>query len=242
MDPSSMKPVILFDLGGTLAQYYERAEFPHILRHAVTEVQRTLRDEGLLYAASEHVWRMVEEEDYEAPDHRVRPLEERLARIFRLPDAVPGEDLVMAMCQAFMRPIFVRGRLYRDVHPALDRLSSEGFRMAVVSNTPWGSPSFLWREEMGRLGLTRYMDAVIFCVDVGWRKPARQIFDATLKTLQVRSEQCLFVGDDPRWDLAGPRAVGIGSILMDRRSVGWCVSVETVGSLHELADRFATEQ
>ena len=27
--------------------------------------------------------------------------------------------------------------------------------------------------------------------------------------LQVPAERCLFVGDDPRWDLVGPRALGM---------------------------------
>jgi hypothetical protein len=34
-----MKNTVLFDLGGTLAQYFERFEFPGILKQAITEVQ-----------------------------------------------------------------------------------------------------------------------------------------------------------------------------------------------------------
>jgi putative hydrolase of the HAD superfamily len=238
----SMEPTVLFDLGGTLAQYFERAEFPHVLAQAITGVQHVLCQEGLLRVSSEDVWRMVREEDHEAPDHRVRRLEGRLVRIFGLDDALLAGDLMMAMCRAFMRPIYARGRRYEDTYPVLHRLRSEGFRMAIVSNTPWGSPSLLWREEIDRLGLREWMDAVIFCVDVGWRKPARQIFDAALEALRARPEECLFVGDDPRWDLVGPKAVGIEAILIDRWGVRQKAGEETVRSLGELAHRLAPGQ
>jgi putative hydrolase of the HAD superfamily len=86
----------------------------------------------------------------------------------------------------------------------------------LVSNTTWGSPSVLWREEIARHGLIDFFDVVVFCRDVGWRKPARAIFEHTLAELAVSPDACLFVGDDPRWDVAGPRACGIEAILVDR--------------------------
>ena len=109
--------------------------------------------------------------------------------------------------------------------------------MAIISNTPWGSPSALWREEIGRLGLSEWMDIVVFCTDVGWRKPARQIFDFTLEKLHIQPQDCIFIGDHPRWDLAGARAVGIEAILMDRQGAIQDAGEVPVKDLHELADR-----
>jgi len=214
-----MKNTVLFDLGGTLVHYFERHEFPDILKQAITEVQNYLLQKDLLRVSPDDVWRKVREEDYESSDHRVRPLEERLVRIFQLDDLAQPDDLIMTTCRCFMKPIFARGYCYEDTLPTLKGLKSRGFNAAIVSNTTWGSPANLWREEMERLGLSPYMDAVVFCRDVGWRKPAKQIFEFTLKKLQALPQQCVFVGDDPRWDLVGPRAVGIESILIDRRGV-----------------------
>jgi len=39
---SSMKDTVLFDLGNTLVYYFERHEFPGILKQAITEVQNYL--------------------------------------------------------------------------------------------------------------------------------------------------------------------------------------------------------
>ena len=58
-----------------------------------------------------------------------------------------------------------------------------------------------------------------FCTDVGWRKPAAPIFQACLDRLGARPQECIFVGDNPRWDVAGPRAVGMRAVLLDRHGV-----------------------
>ena len=109
--------------------------------------------------------------------------------------------------------------------------------MAIVSNTTWGSPAILWREEIERLGLSKYVDTIVFCRDVGWRKPARQIFEFTLEKLQALPQYCIFVGDDPRWNLVGPRAIGIEAVLIDRRGATQDAGEKPIKSLHELAGR-----
>jgi len=232
-----MKDTVLFDLGQTLVQYYERSEFPGILEQAITEVQSYLSQKSLLRVLPETIWQRVRDEDHTAPDYRVRPMEERLIRIFQLEDSVQSSSLTTAMCRCFMKPIFARGRCYEDTLPTLQKLRAEGFRTAIVSNTPWGSPANLWREEIERLGLSEYIDVVVFCRDVGWRKPARQIFEFTLEKLQALPQDCVFVGDDPRWDLVGPRAVGIEAILIDRQQSMQTAGEDPIKNLYELADR-----
>ena len=232
-----MKNAVLFDLGNTLAQYFERSEFPDILEQAIAEVQNYLHQKGLLSVSPEAMWRRVRDENYEARDYRVRLLEERLVRIFRLDDSVQASGLIMAMCRCFMKPIFARGRCYEDALPTLQGLRFGGFKTAIVSNTTWGSPAVLWREEIERFSLSKYADVVVFCTDVGWRKPARQIFEFTLEKLQALPQHCIFVGDDPRWDLVGPRAVGIEAVLIDRRGTMYDAGEDSIQNLHELWGR-----
>jgi putative hydrolase of the HAD superfamily len=183
-----MRNIILFDLGGTLAHYYERAEFSFILEQAIAEVQRCLDKNGLLTVTPELIMGRVKEEDHESADFRSRPLEERLTRIFGLKASVRTDELLMEMCQCFMRPIFARRYLYEDTLPALQELTSRGFRTAIVSNTSWGSPAVLWRSEIMRLGLHTRMNGVVFDRDVGWRKPAKPIFEFAIKNLRALPE------------------------------------------------------
>lgn len=236
-----MKKAVLFDLGGTLVEYYTRAEFPGILEEAVGEVEGYLRHLDLLRVPPEAMWQRVRDEDHEASDLRVRPLEGRLIRIFELDDAncavaqpVSG-DLVMAMCRRFLKPIFSRGRRYGDAHRVLQELKAVGLRTAIVSNTPWGSPAELWREEVERHGL--FVQAVVTCRDAGWRKPARQIFEFALGRLGASPQESLFVGDDPRWDVQGPREMGMEAILIDRQGTMTGSRESTIRRLGELWDR-----
>lgn len=236
-----MKKAVLFDLGGTLVEYYTRAEFPGVLEEAIGEVEECLRHLDLLRVPPEALWQRVRDEDREAGDHRVRPLEGRLVRIFQLDDAncaggqpVSG-DLVVEMCRCFLKPIFARGRLYGDAHPVLQRLAAAGLQTAIVSNTPWGSPAELWREEVKRHGLSA--QAVVTCRDAGWRKPARQIFEFALERVGASPQESLFVGDDPRWDVQGPKGMGMEAILIDRQGTMEGSREHTIRSLEGLWNR-----
>jgi putative hydrolase of the HAD superfamily len=60
------------------------------------------------------------------------------------------------------------------------------------------------------------VDAVVLCGDVGWRKPAPEIFHHAVRKLDCRPEECIFVGDDLRWDIEGSASVGMRPVLIDR--------------------------
>lgn len=231
------KNTILFDLGGTLAEYYNMSEFPFILEEAVRQVQLCLDEKGLLTVTPETIGPRVREEDHESADYCSRPLEQRLTRIFGLEARMATDELLMEMCERFMAPIFARGRCYEDTLPALKELRSRGFGTAIVSNTSWGSPAVLWRAEIRRLGLDSYMDSVVLDRDVGWRKPSKQIFEFAMRNLGVLPVDCLFVGDEPKWDLGGPRAVGIEAVLIDRKGTIVGLEEQPIRSLRELTLR-----
>ena len=232
-----MVNTILFDLGNTLVRYFYRAEFPEILEEALGEVRGLLRDRGLPVATPSEMWQRVEDEKQESGGRQVRPMAGRLARIFGLDEATQSTDLAMDMCRRFLKPIFARARRYEDTLPTLAELRSKGFVTAIISNTPWGSPAELWREELARQGLLDAVDATVFCTDVGWRKPAPQIFEFTLAKLGAAPEHCIFVGDDPSWDIAGPKAMGMQAILIDRLGMLRDADADRIESLAELWSR-----
>ena len=203
-----MKEFVLFDLGNTLVSYYDLPDYPPILRAAIGGVED--------HVGTKADWVRVAAEDFEAKDFQVRPLEGRLRRIF--PEVSWSEEVVGEACRRFMKPIFALAHVYDDVLPTLAALRARNVQTAIVSNTPWGSPAALWCEELARLGLADTVDVLVFCPDCGWRKPARQIFDHTLQKLRAAPGQCVFVGDHPRWDIAGPQAVGMEAVLIDRRT------------------------
>ena len=210
-----MRPAVLFDLGNTLAAYYHGSEFLAILQQSVTVLFEELSSRNLSNVSLEAAFESAQLENNEAADFRFRPMADRFERIFRISLA---EDPALAhrLCELFLDPIFAIGRLYEDTLPTLKHLRSTGHPLAIVSNAPWGSPPTLWHDELQRLGLSELVDAVVMCGDVGWRKPARQIFDYAVATVNRSANQCIFVGDDLRWDTSGSEAVGMRSVLIDR--------------------------
>lgn len=209
---------VLFDLGNTLVDYYPGSEFPAVLRLCVGNALEAV---GLTptEARIEEAIELAEPLRREREDHAVLPLERRLRAIFEGLDARAADRIALA-ARAFLEPIFRRARPNPAALTVLAELRAQGLGLAIVSNTPWGSPAGAWREELERLGLLARVDAAVFCVDVGWRKPHPAPFLEALRRLAVEPGGALFVGDDPRWDVAGAQGIGMRPVLLDPGSLG----------------------
>jgi len=101
--------------------------------------------------------------------------------------------------------------VFADVRPTLERLVTQGTRLAVVSN--WDS-RLPWVLRM--LDLARFFDDVGVSCFEGVEKPNPDIFFRVLARLGERPGDALHVGDVPEIDLAGARAAGIDGLLIDR--------------------------
>jgi HAD superfamily hydrolase (TIGR01662 family) len=92
----------------------------------------------------------------------------------------------------------------------LRELRGRGLRLGLCSNASYRSASL--HAQLAHLGLAGLFDGVTFSSEVGWRKPAPQIFAAALGALGVEASRCAMVGDRRREDIAGARAVGMATI------------------------------
>ena len=180
---------ILFDLGNTLVGYYTSTEFPLVLRRCLRECARALgqsedpaRDEDLFERAL-----LL---NREPSDYAVRPLGARLQELFGAYESL-DEASARALGAAFLKPILATARLDPQAVPLLEALRGRGIKTGIVSNTPWGSPAGAWRAELTRHGLLEKVDATVFCMDVGWRKPHRAPFDRALSLLEVGGRDIL---------------------------------------------------
>jgi putative hydrolase of the HAD superfamily len=92
----------------------------------------------------------------------------------------------------------------------LGELRRRGLRLGICSNAPYRAVSL--RLQLAHLGLAGLFESVTFSSEVGWRKPAPQIFAAALDRLGVEASVCAMVGDRRREDIAGARAAGMATI------------------------------
>jgi putative hydrolase of the HAD superfamily len=226
-----MTAAVLFDLGNTLAAYYHTSEFRPILAEAIGAVRDELSRRALCRVPLESAVNAALNENREASDYRFTPMIDRIERIFQVALAT-DPLLATTVCKRFLEPIFAVGRVYNDTLPALAKLRGRGVRTAIVSNAPWGSHPELWRRELARLGLSDAVDAVVLCGDVGWRKPAPVIFNHAADELRCLPAECMFVGDDLRWDVEGSASVGMRPVLIDRDGRHLEYAGERVADLH----------
>lgn len=196
-----------------LGECYQREAFPSILSESIRNAYDVFSNFGSVSLARAQAIAITE--NFEQPDGKVRLLQKRFDRIFGLAEQTP-EAVREKACHEFLQPIFKCARKYEDSEPTLQMLREKGYKLAIVSNTPWGSPSNLWREELQRRDLADLIDASIFCVDVGWRKPAANIFQRLLQTLDLAAAECIFIGDEPVWDYEGAVGAGMPAVLIDR--------------------------
>ena len=222
-----MRRAVLFDLGNTLVGYYTSAEFPGVLRKCLRECSEAL---GLPEdsARDRDTYDRALLLNQEQPDYAVRPLTERLEQLFGVP-ASPD-----ALVAAFLKPIFSMARLEPHAISVLETLRATGIKTAIVSNTPWGSPADAWREELRRHRLLDKVDATVFCMDVGRRKPHRAPFERALSLLGVGPTEALFVGDDPRWDVIGAQGAGLQPVLLDPSSRDGAADHLTIRGLRDV--------
>lgn len=98
----------------------------------------------------------------------------------------------------------------------LEELRRRGLRLGLCSNAPYRARSL--HAQLARLGLAGLFDSVTFSSEVGWRKPAPQIFAAALGALGAAAPSTAMVGDRRREDVGGARAAGMITIRVREHS------------------------
>jgi putative hydrolase of the HAD superfamily len=207
---------VLFDLGDTLVSYYQPQDFLPLLQRSLDACLRALGKESLSGEARRDLLHQALELSQERADLAVWPLEERLRMLFSRHASLDGA-LTERLVQIFLQPLFAAAEVSHDALPVLQGLRRWGIKTGIVSNTPWGSPGRLWRAELARHQLLTAVDAVVFCQDVGWRKPHPTPFRRALELIGVAPTDAAFVGDNPVWDVEGAESAGLLPILLGGR-------------------------
>jgi HAD superfamily hydrolase (TIGR01509 family) len=126
-----------------------------------------------------------------------------------------GRDLspqLTARLEAALQRAWVEGAA--PVEPALQalrRLREQGVQIGLCSNAPY--PPALMYEQLDRLDLRRYFDAVVFSSEIGWRKPDPRIFSEVLARMALPANSVWFVGDDWEADIKGAQHAGMRALL-----------------------------
>jgi HAD superfamily hydrolase (TIGR01509 family) len=111
---------------------------------------------------------------------------------------------------AAFRDIHTWSKVLPDTVPTLSRLKSEGYYLAVISNSD-GSVE----GELQRAGLTDYLEFVIDSSVVGVEKPHPEIFEIALERSGFKPGEAIYVGDTYPTDIGGAELAGLRGVLID---------------------------
>ncbi|HLZ07030.1 MAG TPA: HAD-IA family hydrolase, partial [Chloroflexota bacterium] len=105
-----------------------------------------------------------------------------------------------------------RVRIFPATLPTLRTLRERKIPIGLVSDCS----ELMGRAVLDRLELFPLLDAVALSYEVGWAKPAREIYDRAISLLGVDPTECLFVGDGGSDEIAGARAIGMTTARIDQ--------------------------
>ena len=201
---------VLFDMGGTLLGYEQRAKMGFPFTNAMSAVGLDPADPAVVDArqrAAEEV-----ERRYAALDAFIHRdlFRERVALTARLM-GVTMPDAVLDVYDIEQRRAVVEFLTpMPGVHDMLRALRERGLYVAVVSNA---DDDYL-EPVLARNGITELLDDWTSSEEAASCKPHGRIFDYSLAKARRTAAETLFVGDSPEHDVAGSRRAGMRSALI----------------------------
>lgn len=127
---------------------------------------------------------------------------------------------------------------YPDAAATLAALKERGYKVGALTNVPYGMPRRTIQQDLERVGLAQYLDALVTSADVGVRKPAPQPYQWLAAGLDVELAEMAYVGNSDT-DVKGAVCAGVMAVLVDRvREPSDYGQAATVASLSELLALF----
>ena len=94
--------------------------------------------------------------------------------------------------------------LHEEIIPMLDELKRRGIKIGLISNC-FSEEAPVIRDSI----LSPYFDEMFLSWEQGVAKPDVEIFNRCIKALDVKSEQCLYIGDGGSNELETAKKVGM---------------------------------
>lgn len=118
-----------------------------------------------------------------------------------------------------------------SAHKTLDKLKSADFKMAVLSDVPYGMPRDLLRNDLGELN--DLFDNVFSSCEVGFRKPHPQGLHKLMELHGASANTTAFVGNEAK-DIECAENAGVTAVLLDptgEKQFGQDYSIKSLSEL-----------
>jgi len=217
------KPKLIFDAGGVLV-------FPNFERLAQIGNQAGI-ETSQQEMAVQHAQLFRAFDGYVAQHHRFPDIQYFLNLFERVTDSAEKARAALALTLEAEREEHLWATTQPWVVATLENLKSQGYRMAVISNSE-GSVEQILQD----LGLRVFFEVVIDSFIVGVEKPDARIFEITLERLGWERADTIYVGDIFYVDVWGANQAGLGAIHLDKQGLYADWAGVRIPSVKELPD------
>ena len=89
--------------------------------------------------------------------------------------------------------------------------ASQDYKLGLISNFTYAPVIY---AGLGKLCINQFFNTILISEDVGWRKPHIKIFKESLRRLNAKAQETVYVGDSPLEDIKGAQAIGMKTIFV----------------------------
>ncbi len=128
-----------------------------------------------------------------------------------------GEFSVAEVIDAFYQSMGLRGYIYPETVPFLDKLKAYGYLIAAFTDVAIGMPDELHRSFFPEL--IPYFDKYVSSLSCGYRKPNPKGIEEIAVHFGVSANEMVMIGDEEK-DIKTAKRFGIMSVYIDRNNTG----------------------
>lgn len=137
---------------------------------------------------------------------RLGDLTATLRWIARACEAEPDDAALAEACRVRRESQRTYVQLRDEAEPTLRALKERGCRVGLVSDCTHELP-----EHWPSLSVAEHVDAPVFSVVAGMKKPDPAIYHLCCDSLGVEPRDCVYVGDGDSFELTGAESVGMAA-------------------------------
>lgn len=207
--------VIVFDIGGTLMEY---KNMPNVWIEFYKTAFEDVRAKLCLDISDEDIERSVEIVKSYNPKVKYREIDHPPEKIFG--EAVAhwkGGFTLENVIDAFYSSMKLTPYIYPETIPVLEKLKSEGYFIAALTDVATGMPDELHKSYFTEL--MPYFDMYVSSISCGYRKPNPKGLSDIAENFGVTAEDMIFIGDEQK-DILTAKRFGCRSVLIDRKNSG----------------------
>jgi putative hydrolase of the HAD superfamily len=98
-----------------------------------------------------------------------------------------------------------------EAKPVLRQLKESGLKIGLISNAARSAKTY--ERMLKSFEIAQYFDILIISCEIGYLKPRKEIFAASMRALEIKPHEALHVGDLFNADVAGASSYGMNAVL-----------------------------